>query len=558
MKLSEKFGIVGMDDDRVRRSVFPTRVVLSRGNVTGQEYLKEFKPRQVAIYSYHDQCTLDNRESGVNAAVLVDFGRELHGTLNISVWSMSSPHCEFRVRLGESVSEALTPIGTKNATNDHAERDTVFGAGPWSSNETCESGFRFAYIELTTPGVYAELRSVAAIMIYRDIDYKGHFECSDPLIEKIYDTAAYTVHLNMQRYLWDGIKRDRLVWAGDMNTEVAAILAVFGYNEVVPKSLDLVRDVTPAGSPMNGLSSYNLWWLICHRDWYMGTGDYDYLRAQREYIAEMLSRYVTFVNDDGSEAMPDGRFFDWPTNDDIHAKHCGLQGLMRYAMNAGGEIMKALGESAVAESCYLASEKLGRHIPAFCENKQSSAMLVMGSLIEPEKCAVDCIEKGGARGLSTFLGYYTLSALAKAGHYSSALDTMREYWGGMLKMGATTFWEDFNVEWTENSAPIDDVVPLWMRDIHGDFGAYCYRGLRHSLCHGWACGPTPYLAANVLGIKPLTPGYGKVRIEPHLSGLEWAAGAVPTPHGVIEVEATRGENGIERVSVKLPSGVEAV
>jgi hypothetical protein len=57
-------------------------------------------------------------------------------------------------------------------------------------------------------------------------------------------TGAYTVHLNMQDYLWDGIKRDRLVWVGDMHPETSTIAAVFGNNKVVPKSLDLVRDIT--------------------------------------------------------------------------------------------------------------------------------------------------------------------------------------------------------------------------------------------------------------------------------------------------------------------------
>ena len=49
----------------------------------------------------------------------------------------------------------------------------------------------------------------------------------------------------MQEYLWDGNKRDRLVWLGDMHPEVMTVNTVFGYNEVVPKSLDLIRDVTP-------------------------------------------------------------------------------------------------------------------------------------------------------------------------------------------------------------------------------------------------------------------------------------------------------------------------
>ena len=58
----------------------------------------------------------------------------------------------------------------------------------------------------------------------------------------------------MQDYLWDGIKRDRMVWAGDMHPELMSINAVFGYNDVVPKTLDFLRDHTPLPKFMN---SYN-------------------------------------------------------------------------------------------------------------------------------------------------------------------------------------------------------------------------------------------------------------------------------------------------------------
>ena len=39
--------------------------------------------------------------------------------------------------------------------------------------------------------------------------------------------------------------------------------------------------------------------------------------------------------------------------------------------------------------------------------------------------------------------------------------------------------------------------PVWrkegQRDIHGDFGAFCYQGFRHSLCHGWSAGVIGFL-----------------------------------------------------------------
>lgn len=84
-----------------------------------------------------------------------------------------------------------------------------------------------------------------------------------------------------------------------------------------------------------------------------------------------------------------------------------------------------------------------------------------------------------------------LEAMARAGRCDEAMQIIRRFWGGMLDLGATTFWEDFNLDWTADAAGIDDFVPKGKKDIHGDFGEYCYPGFRHSLCHGWASVPHP-------------------------------------------------------------------
>ena len=136
-----------------------------------------------------------------------------------------------------------------------------------------------------------------------------------------------------------------------------------------------------------------------------------------------------------------------------------------------------------------------------------------------------------------------------------ALDDMRAFWGGMLQMGATTFWEDFSVDWMQNAAPIDEIVPEGKKDIHGDFGAYCYRGFRHSLCHGWSSGPATFLLRYVLGVKPLEPGFERVRVRPQLGDLRYAKGAVPTPRGLLRVEAERQPDGSVRVKIDAPEGI---
>jgi len=569
MKFYEKFpALAGEHDPRVRRSLAPARIVTASGDVSAPRNLIAHKSVQIALGPHSDGCILKNPAEGTRAGVLLDFGTELHGSLCVSVYAVTPPPgapsgygrtVTLRIRLGESVSEALTPVGERGTTNDHATRDFTLPVASLSSNESPESGFRFAYVELETPAAAVELRAVTATLIIRDLEYIGSFESSDPLLGKIYDTAAYTVHLNMQRYLWDGIKRDRLVWAGDMNTEIAAILAVFGDScDVVRRSLDFARDVTPAGEAMNTIRSYTLWWILAHYDWYMGTGDRDYLMQQKEYLKELLPRYFGYIGADGRETM--GGYFDWPTQGEGNKakSHAGRQGLFCLAMRAAAELLRCMGESELSLECTRREELLRSYVPDPAGYKQAAAMLALANIGDPAATAERVILPGGPAGLSSFLGYYTLSAAAEAGRVDAALEMIRGYWGGMLEMGATTFWEDFDISWTENAHRIDELPAAGMKDIHGDFGAFCYKNFRHSLCHGWASGPAPVLAKYVLGVRPFAPGMRAVRFAPELGGLDWARGTVPTPRGVIRVELERGRGGRTLGKIDAPDGVEVI
>ena len=98
---------------------------------------------------------------------------------------------------------------------------------------------------------------------------------------------------------------------------------------------------------------------------------------------------------------------------------------------------------------------------------------------------------GGTKGFSTFMSYYILTTIATRDE-KLAIELMKEYYGAMLDRGATTFWEDFNMEWLEGSGRIDEIDET-KKDIHGDYGAFCYVGLRHSLCHGWSAGVAKFI-----------------------------------------------------------------
>lgn len=126
----------------------------------------------------------------------------------------------------------------------------------------------------------------------------------------------------------------------------------------------------------------------------------------------------------------------------------------------------------------------------------------------------------------------------------------------MLKLGATTFWEDFDVRWLKDAAPIDRLPFPGEVDVHGTYGSHCYQGFRHSLCHGWASGVTSWLVRYVLGIEIVEPGCRKIRIHPSLCDLQWVRGAYPTPMGVLKVEHRLQENGEVKTAICAPAGVE--
>ena len=128
----------------------------------------------------------------------------------------------------------------------------------------------------------------------------------------------------------------------------------------------------------------------------------------------------------------------------------------------------------------------------------------------------------------------------------------------MLDLGATTFWEDFDLDWAKNAGPIDRLPREGEDDIHADFGGYCYVGHRHSLCHGWASGPTAWMSRHLLGVEILEPGCRKVRVKPYLGDLEWMEGAYPTPYGPIEIKQRRNADGVVETTVTAPPEVTVV
>ncbi len=501
--------------------------------------------------------------NGHKPSILIDFGKEIYGSLKLySGMHRNQKPKHVRICLGESVTEAMSntdiPGNVQNPTNEHSLRDFE-AAIPWLGSAECgKSGFRFARIDFIDANDTLPLRYVEARSFIRDIPDVGSFECSDKRLNDIWNTGAYTVKLCMQDYVWDGIKRDRLVWLGDMHPEVMTAGTVWGELDVVKRSLDFAKDDTPLPGWINGMSAYSLWWLIIQRDMYMHTGNKSYLSEQVPYVKGLVDMLSTKISDDGVEQLDGHRFLDWPSSENAEAIHSGLQSLTIMALNAAADIGRWTSDKELTANAEKQLAKMKSVNLPHNGNKQAAALSIISGQSKSPEADAKALLDGGANGFSTFYGYYMLEALARTGHVSEALDIISDFWGSMLRLGATTFWEDFDYANADKASPIDSFTPAGKYDIHADGGKYCYVGLRLSLCHGWASGPTPWLTANVLGIRPMEPGCATIEIAPDLGNLEWAKGSFPTPKGPVTVSVTRGSDGKAKAKVVAPKGIKII
>ncbi len=525
--------------------IAPTRILWQQGVTNAARLLK---PGDQAVVHDPDACTLAH--AGTAPGVLLDFGRELHGALQLitTCFSPNNPVC-VRVCFGESASEAM---GEPN--QDHAvhRQETLV---PWCGSVLVgPTGFRFARVDVIDPGATLTLVGIRAQVIESTSRRTGSFTCSDPRINAVWETAARTVELCMQDYLWDGIKRDRLVWMGDLHPEVMVVAGLHGNHPVVPRSLDFMRDSTPFDQWMNGISSYSLWWIRTHFDWFMRTADRAYLAQQQPYLTALLGRIANMVKTDGSHEFPNG-LIDWATAYDQESTTAGTHALLAWTLQAGGALATEMGDHALAKLALTAAERLAHRGQPASATKQATALAVLAGLRNPAAANRTVFTHNPCAGLSTFYGYYVLEARARAGDVAGGLDLLRSYWGAMLDLGATSFWEHFDLAWLDGAKPSRmDELPGDLRDLHRTTGDHCYVGLRHSLCHGWAGGPAIWALDHVLGVVPASPGFSTVRITPDLGGLAWAEGIVPTPHGPISIRLAQGKDS----QITLPAGVTRV
>ena len=337
----------------MKQFILPKKIIRAK-NVDNSNGLKIEKPFQPVLRGDPDWLSAQAIVNGKGYLIL-DFGKEMCGGIKITTGTLTrqdgvkSSTAKIRIRFGESLSETCTDIMLGGATNDHSPRDFEALVSNYGCVSYGNTGFRFVRLDfiddakIVLQSIYCENEILNKKAIYR---YKG----DDKLVRKIFDTAKRTVDLCASSgYVWDGVKRDRLVWIGDMHPETLSLVTLYGKIDCVTRSLEFIREQTPVSLWMNGISSYSMWWMIIVSDYYLLTGDKAFIERQIEYLKGLIEKFDTCVEEDGK--MNYGWLFvDWPTCGNNNDSEAGVRAINVFALNKVISTFKDLGlDTALAE-----------------------------------------------------------------------------------------------------------------------------------------------------------------------------------------------------------------
>jgi hypothetical protein len=491
-------------------------------------------------------------------SILLDFGREIAGRLLVE--SSSGQDAILSIAYGESDLEALATGlspglrgGNYLGTNILEVPADGIARGP-------KSAFRYVRIRFLHGAPTTAFKSIRAEAIYYPVQYAGSFESSDPLLNRIWETGAYTAHLCMQDGIWDAPKRDRGRWVGDLDVEGRVISTAFGDRDPIEQTLHALVPAH-ANTHVNNIPGYSALWISSLYSLYAHSGDKDFLDRHRDALLQILATIDSSMGPSGTFHNPKHQwlFVDWAPNLYGYTREAIVGTNLEYAIaySRASRLFQVLADISSANKYQHRSRELlaairtqfgDRGSPTFGTTWQLNALATIASEDDPGAAPaiwsqiLSHVKQDAPSDpvISPYFNAYVLDAMSATSHNREALNWIRTYWGGMLAEGATSFWESYDLRWPKT-------------DPHLALQADGTAGYFVSMAHGWSSGPTAWLSEHILGVRNPQDGYRTVTIAPDLAGLDWARGTVPTPHGPIAISMDKQKG----LTLDIPANITA-
>ena len=456
--------------------------------------------------------------------VIVDFGKHLVGNVSFKIKDigpMQDAVLRFKVTFGEIPSDLGLPV----------EPYTGSLSRGWMQDFQCDVSYDGCYtFNRRITARYMKIEAVGT-SIYSDFCFdnitfeattsagksKAQLASTTPQIFKdIARVSENTLKDCMQGVFEDGPKRDQRLWMGDLYLEALANTASFKEYNVTKRCLYLLAGLA---NPDNGLLysnmveypkphaqqtffvDYALSYILTLNDYLKATGDTETARDLWPVVKNQINTILAKAIDNNHLYANTGYqykgmmvsivFFDWaPVTLDNHA---AIQGLLAHSIDCAYNIAKVIGKTddvkaypatakQLRKAGYKAYWDAKKQIVVSGKERQESytatSWAVLGDLIkgnEAQKAIRNVMQSNTAIKPGTpYANHFLVAAMLHCGMNSEAKKYVEDYWGGMVRLGADTFWEYY--------------VP----DNHL-FSSYNGYTLLNSYCHAWTCTPIYFI-----------------------------------------------------------------
>lgn len=451
-------------------------------------------------------------------AVIIDFGRHVTGYFSFSLHTdgWSDAPTRFRFTFGEVPAEVNTPFDPYTCGLSRGWlQDEIVTVMTCPEHITVPIARRmaFRYVKIELLGVSASFQfnfsgmQVKAVSSASGMPMPLADETPD-IIKRINTVGLATLSECMQTVYEDGPKRDLRLWIGDLYLEALANSYSFKNHDLTKRCLYLLASLADSTGWVSATvferpewkiqgkgthcMDYSLLYGVALRDYVKHSGDtatgvdlWPLVKRQIEVAREALNSQYVYDN----ALKPSWLVFDW--KGDLN-RDASIQGLMIFALEQSYDLARMLSKekevsdwpkliarmkAAARETYYDRQSGLILSGP----NKQASYLSQVWMVLSGTLSA-----KEGARALTTvmerpdacYIGspyayHYLIEALIQCGLTEQARTALIDYWGGMVRKGADTFWEVYD--------PNDE--------FRSPYGFYPI----NSYCHAWSCTPVYFI-----------------------------------------------------------------
>ena len=283
------------------------------------------------------------------------------------------------------------------------------------------------------------------------------------------------------------------------------------------------------------------------RDYYLYTGDAEFIRRNYDRARKLMKFYADAIGEDGFVPHIPGTwlFVDWHP---MTKKGAVAVVEMLYAgsLAAMAEFAELCGYTEEArnytdayremcariDACFWSEEK-GAYVSCYFDGKpfdevrrHQNYLAILLGIADEEKSAriIETVYRNPEIPPITtpFFKFFENDVLCKMGLSDEAFSDLLRYYSGMIALGATSAWEDYD----------ERMTGLEHYAMYGE-------PFDKSLCHAWGAGPLYFVGRYLVGLVPTSPGFATYRISPLLTQGDFAA-TLPLAEGEVRVSLKNG------------------